>query len=117
VEGQTQITVHYVDKRGLALANTAASVGYPPDNISGEPASVFHATPALLTGYIPVSDSAVLTSVAGILGIAGSQVLSGTGIDLNYPSSTVNSGILHVYYVYEPWTALVNPHIRQRAGN
>lgn len=114
---QTQITVHYVNTKGLALANTTVSYGYPQDNTAGQPATIFHSTSAPLTGLTAVSDPAVLANVAGILGIPPSQALPGTGSDLYYPSPTVNSGIQHVYYVYEPWTALVNPHIRRGVGN
>jgi hypothetical protein len=115
---QTQITVHYVNKQGFPLSNTTVSVGYPPDNNSGRPATILHTAPALLTGYTPVTDPAVLATTAGILGVNSSQMLSNaSNSDLNYPSGSVNSGILHVYYVYEPWTAPINPHIRQRAGN
>jgi hypothetical protein len=115
---QTQITVHYVNKQGYPLSNTTVSVGYPPDNTSGHQSTILHTVPAPLIGYVPVTDPAVLATVAGILGVNDSQMLSNaSGGDLYYPSGSVNSGILHVYYVYEPWTALINPHIRQRVGS
>lgn len=108
-EGQTQITVHYVNRQGLAIANTTSTVGYPADNTVGEAETpAITPAPAALIGYTLVNDPTALAAAAITVGVPDGQILNGKDDPVPYPPRT--TVIRHYYFVYEAWTALINPH-------
>ncbi|GIC73728.1 hypothetical protein LFLT20_07320 [Limosilactobacillus fermentum] len=98
-EGQTKITVHYVDKNGKELTTQDYGYGYPAGSSIAEQSPDYQASPKSITGYTLVTSDNPISSLNGTQMTAAGSVAYLNNDQVVYYVYAVNKEAAKVTYI------------------